>query len=542
MQRSLNPNSLDDRNGAPAELPHPSHLCPLLIDGTLCEVDQRMASRFSVAPSSPASLVRVVLGSATGTLIEWYDFYIFGALTSVLAVKFYPPQNHTFALIAYLATFAVGFLVRPFGALFFGCIGDMVGRRVAFIFTLSIMGGSTAAVGLLPTFQTAGWIAPIALIIIRLLQGLAIGGEYGGAAVYLAEHVPDGKRGFYTSFLQTTAGLGMVISLSVILAAEHSMNGPAFQRWGWRLPFLLSLIFVGISLVIRIRMRESPIFAHVKATGSQCARPLKEAFGNWTNLKQVLISLFGAAAGQAVVSYTGLFYALFYMQNILRINAHTANLIALCGLMIAIPSFILFGALSDHIGRKKVMLAGMLLCLVCIYPIYKAMQRAAGNNVVAVTSTKDPVTGETQLTALTRDPFTDTLVPAPQASQPNLPMLVLLVCFQNVFSCMTYAPIAAYLVEAFPAKIRYTSVSLPYHLGNGIFGGLLPVIGVGLCAGTGNLYAGLLFPISVCSLSFLVGSFFLKESSGTLIWAEINESHERLQPLPDSIPIAATTD
>ena len=310
----------------------------------------------SVQPAGPTkstSLVGVVLGSATGTLIEWYDFYIFGALTSVLAGKFYPPQNQTFALIAYLATFAAGFLVRPFGALFFGCVGDLVGRRIAFIFTLSIMGGATAAVGMLPTFQTAGWIAPIGLIVIRLLQGLALGGEYGGAAVYLAEHVPDGKRGYYTSFLQTTAGLGMIASLSVILATEHSMNGPAFQRWGWRLPFLLSLIFVGVSLVIRIRMKESPIFAHVKASGTQCARPLKEAFGNWANLKQVLISLFGAAAGQAVVSYTGLFYALFYMENILRINAHTANVIALIGLAIATPTFILFGTLSDRIGRKK---------------------------------------------------------------------------------------------------------------------------------------------------------------------------------------------
>ncbi|WP_109485751.1 MFS transporter [Occallatibacter savannae] len=490
-------------------------------------------------PHSSGSLVRVVLGSATGTLIEWYDFYIFGALTSVLSVKFYPPENQTFALIAYLATFAAGFLVRPFGALFFGCVGDLVGRRIAFIFTLSIMGGATAAVGMLPTFQTAGWIAPIGLILIRLLQGLALGGEYGGAAVYLAEHVPDGRRGFYTSFLQTTAGLGMIASLSVILATEHSMNGPSFQRWGWRLPFLLSLIFVGISLVIRIRMKESPIFAHVKASGTQCARPLKEAFGNWANLRQVLVSLFGAAAGQAVVSYTGLFYALFYMQNILRINTHTTNVIALIGLAMATPTFILFGALSDRIGRKKVMLAGMLLCLVCIYPIYRAMQQAAGNNVVGVTSTKDPVTNETRLTPLTREG--SSLVAARQASHPNMPLLILLICLQNLFSCMVYGPIAAYLVEAFPAKIRYTSVSLPYHLGNGIFGGLLPVIGVGLCAATGNLYAGLLFPMSVCMLSLVVGSLFLKESSGTLIWSEI-ESPAVSQLVLTAAPLPATTD
>jgi MFS family permease len=501
-----------------------------------------MSANPSPGPSTSASLVRVVLGSATGTLIEWYDFYIFGALTSVLAVKFYPPENQTFALIAYLATFAVGFLVRPFGALFFGCVGDIVGRRIAFIFTLSIMGGATAAVGLLPTFKTAGWIAPIALIVIRMLQGLALGGEYGGAAVYLAEHVPDGKRGFYTSFLQTTAGLGMISSLCVILATEHFMNGPAFQQWGWRLPFLLSLIFVGVSLFIRIRMKESPIFAHVKASGTQCSRPLKEAFGNWPNLKQVLISLFGAAAGQAVVSYTGLFYALFYMQNILRISPHNANVIALYGLIIATPTFVLFGALSDHIGRKKVMLAGMLLCLVCIYPIYRAMVTAAGNNVVAVSSTTDQVTNETRLTPLTRDASTNTLIPAAQASRPNLPLLIMMICLQNIFSCMVYGPIAAYLVEAFPARIRYTSVSLPYHLGNGIFGGLLPVIGVGLCAATGNLYAGLLFPISVCALSLVVGAVFLKESSGTLIWSEIKQTPESPSLLADITPLPATTE
>ena len=493
-------------------------------------------------PNASVSLVPVVLGSATGTLIEWYAFYIFGALTSVLAVKFYPPENQTFALIAYLATFAVGFLVRPFGALFFGCIGDIVGRRIAFIFTLSIMGGATAAVGLLPTFKTAGWIAPIGLIVIRLLQGLALGGEYGGAAVYLAEHVPDGKRGFYTSFLQTTAGLGMISSLSVILITEHFMNGPAFQRWGWRLPFLLSLIFVAISLVIRIRMKESPIFAHVKASGTQCARPLKEAFGNWANLKQVLISLFGAAAGQAVVSYTGLFYALFYMQNILRISPHTANVIALYSLMIATPTFVLFGALSDRMGRKKIMLAGMLLCLVCVYPIYRAMVLAAGNNVVAVSSTRDPVTNETRLTPLTREASTNTLVPAAPASRPNLPLLILMICVQNIFSCMVYGPIAAYLVEAFPARIRYTSVSLPYHLGNGIFGGLLPVIGVGLCAATGNIYAGLLFPVSVSALSLVVGSLFLKESSGTLIWSEIESPAMSQVVLTAAAPLPTTAD
>jgi MFS family permease len=480
----------------------------------------------------PKSLVRVVLGSATGTMIEWYDFYIFGSLTSVLAVKFYPPGNDTFALIAYLATFAIGFLVRPFGALFFGCVGDIVGRRIAFIFTLSIMGGSTAAIGLLPTFKTAGWFAPIALIAIRLLQGLAIGGEYGGAAVYLAEHVPDRKRGFYTSFLQLTAGLGLVLSLGVILVTENFMTGASFQQWGWRLPFLLSLLFVGISLYIRIQMKESPIFAHIKASGTCSVTPLRDAFGKWKNLKQVLISLFGAAAGQSVVSYTGMFFALFYLQNILRVNAHTSNVILAVAMVSAIPLYPLCGALSDRIGRKKIMMSGLLLAVVFFLPIYKAMQQAAGNNVVAVSSAKDSLTGDIRLTSLTRSDDNGALIAAPEATHPNQMALILLVFLQNVFSIMLYGPLAAYLVEAFPARIRYTSVSLPYHIGNGVFGGLLPVIGVSLCASTGNIYAGLIFPIAVAALTLVVGMVFLKESHGTVIWDEVSKENTDLWAAP----------
>lgn len=468
-------------------------------------------------------------------MIEWYDFYIFGALTSVLAVKFYPPGNETFALIAYLATFAIGFLVRPFGALFFGCIGDLVGRRIAFIFTLGIMGGATAAIGLLPTYKTAGWFAPIALIVIRLLQGLAIGGEYGGAAVYLAEHVPDGRRGYYTSFLQNTACLGLGISLSVILLTENAMSGPAFRQWGWRMPFLLSIILVGISLFIRFRMSESPIFVQMKSSGSHSSRPLREAFASRANLRQVLISLFGAAAGQAVVSYTGMFFALFYMENILRISAHTANVIVLIAVVGSVPAFTLFGSLSDRIGRKKVMLAGMLFAVVFTLPVYKAMQQAAGNNVVAVNSARDRITGDTKLTPLTRDPVSTELAAAPVAAHPNMMLLVFLVWLQNVCSAMIYGPIAAYLVEAFPARIRYTCVSLPYHLGNGVFGGLLPVIGVSLCTSTGNIYAGLAYPIAVTALCFVVGSIFLKETNGTMIWSELGAAqpkHIALAPTP----------
>jgi MFS family permease len=483
------------------------------------------------------SITKVICGAATGTLIEWYDFYIFGSLTSVLAVKFYPPGNDTFALIAYLATFAMGFLVRPFGALFFGCIGDLVGRRIAFIATLGIMGTATASIGLLPTYQTAGWFSPIALILIRLLQGLAIGGEYGGAAVYVAEHVPDRRRGFYTSFLQMTAGLGLVLSLGVILTTEQFMTGASFQQWGWRLPFLLSMVLVGISLYIRIRMKESPIFSHIKASGTQCATPIREAFGKWENLRQVLISLFGAAAGQAVVSYTGMFFALFYLQNIVRVNAHTSNVIVAIAIIAAQPLYPLVGALSDRIGRKKIMMAGMLLFVVCVFPMYKAMQQAAGNNVVSVSSTKDRVTGDIRLTPLMREAPGGELVPASEAAHPHIGVLIFLIWLQTLFSILTYAPIAAYLVEAFPARVRYTSVSLPYHIGNGVFGGLLPMIGVSLCAATGNIYAGLVYPTVVAALCFVVGTIFLKESHGMLIWEEL--SKEKTGPWLATVPVPA---
>jgi MFS family permease len=474
---------------------------------------------------SPDSLKRVIFGSATGTMIEWYDFYIFGSLTAVLAIKFYPPGNDTFALIAYLATFAVGFLVRPFGALFFGRIGDLVGRRIAFIITLSIMGAATASIGLLPTFKTAGWISPILLILIRVLQGLALGGEYGGAAVYVAEHVPDNKRGFYTSFIQITATLGLFVSLAVIVATQQSMSPATFQQWGWRLPFLLSLILVSISLYIRIRMKESPIFKQLKSAGMHSTKPLTEAFTQWANLKQVLISLFGATAGQGVVWYTGQFYALFYLQTILKVNPRTANIVVAVALLFGMPFFTVFGAISDRIGRKKLMMAGLLIAVFCYIPIYKGMQHAAGNNVVSVSSVKDKITGAIKLTPLTQDPISGKLVPAKEAVDANQPVLMLLVWIQVIFVCMVYGPIAAYLVEAFPARVRYTSVSLPYHIGNGVFGGLLPLIGLGLCASTGNIYAGLYYPIGIASVTFIVGVLLLKETHGTLIWNEVQKAN-----------------
>jgi MFS family permease len=473
--------------------------------------------------NTPAhSIWRVIFASATGTMIEWYDFFIFGSLASTLSVKFYPPGNDTFAYIAYLATFAVGFLVRPFGALFFGWIGDRVGRRYAFLVTLSIMGGSTALIGLLPTFKTAGWLAPIALIAIRMLQGLALGGEYGGATVYVAEHVPDNRRGFYTSFIQITATFGLFVSLIVILVTQQSMSKDAFSDWGWRIPFLVSIILVSISLYTRLKMKESPIFQQIKAAGMTSTQPLRDAFTKWENLKRVLISLLGATAGQGVIWYTGQFYALFYLQTILKVPTKTANIIVAVALLCAMPFFTLFGALSDRIGRKWLMMAACLLAIVAYLPIYHGMQQAAGNNVVTVQSAKNKVTGAISLTAMTADTSGGNLTPAAEATGANVAELTGLVFLQVLLVCMIYGPIAAYLVEAFPAKVRYTSLSLPYHIGNGVFGGLLPLIGLSLCAATGNIYAGLYYPMIVAAITLAFGTIFLRETHGTKIWDEVH--------------------
>jgi len=466
------------------------------------------------------SLPVVIAASSVGTMIEWYDFYIFGSLAAVLSQKFYPPGNATFAYIAYLATFAVGFVVRPFGALFFGRIGDLIGRKYAFLVTLSIMGGSTALIGLMPTFAKAGWFSPVILILIRVLQGLALGGEYGGAAVYVGEHSPDNRRGFYTSFIQITATLGLFVSLLVILATQSLMTTQQFSDWGWRIPFLISIILVAISLYIRMQLRESPIFSSIKGAGKASIQPLKDAFTKWPNLKLVLISLFGATAGQGVVWYTGQFYALFYLQSILKVNPRTANIIIAIALVLSMPFFTVFGALSDRIGRKKIMMLGCLLAVITYIPIYKAMEHAAGNNVITVKSTRNKVTGAIALTPMTTD-ATGALVPAKEAPNPNQSTLVFLVFIQVIYVCMVYGPIAAYLVEAFPAKIRYTSLSLPYHIGNGVFGGLLPLIGLSSCAATGNIYAGLYYPMIVAAITFVVGSLMLRETHSTKIWDEV---------------------
>jgi len=336
----------------------------------------------------------------------------------------------------------------------------------------------------------------------------------------VAEHVPDNRRGFYTSFIQITATLGLFISLTVIVVTQQSMTPATFQAWGWRLPFLLSIVLVTISLYIRLKMKESPIFAQIKGAGMSSAKPLTEAFTQWPNLKRVLISLLGATMGQGVVWYTGQFYALFYLQTVLKVNPKMANIIVAAALLLSMPFFTAFGALSDRIGRKKLMMTSLLLAVVFYIPIYHGMQKAAGNNVIRVSSVKDKVTGAIKLTPLTID-ASGKEVPAKEAANANQPLLVLLIWIQVIFVCMIYGPIAAYLVEAFPAKVRYTSVSLPYHIGNGVFGGLLPLIGLGLCASTGNIYAGLYYPIGVAAVCFVLGMLLLKETHGTLIWDEV---------------------
>jgi len=489
----------------------------------------RHANRPVSGPAGERQIWKVIAASAVGTMIEWYDFYIFGSLATIISPLFYPAGNDTLALIAYLSTFAVGFVVRPFGALFFGRIGDLVGRKYAFLITLVIMGGATALIGILPTYATIGLAAPVALLLIRILQGLALGGEYGGAAVYVAEHVPDGKRGFYTSFIQITATLGLFVSLAVILLVQNAMSTEAFRAWGWRVPFLISILLVGISLYVRLRMRESPIFQHIKSTGMTSARPLREAFTHWGNLKLVLISLFGATAGQGVVWYTGQFYALFYLQTILRVDAVSANYIVAAALVLGMPLFVVFGALSDRVGRKRIMMTGCLLAALAYVPVYQAMQRTAGSNVVTVVSERSAVTGAIRLTPQTE--VNGALEPAPVvlpygglselAGNAVAWRLVLLVFVQVVFVTMVYGPIAAYLVEAFPARIRYTALSLPYHIGNGVFGGLLPLIGLSIVARTGNIYAGLYYPIAIAGVTFLVGSLLLKETHSALIWKEL---------------------
>jgi MFS family permease len=475
---------------------------------------------------STSKIWMVILASSVGTMIEWYDFYIFGLLATFLAPKFYPPGNEVFAYIAYLATFAIGFMVRPFGALFFGRIGDLVGRKYAFIVTLIIMGGSTALVGALPTYATAGWFTPVVLIVLRILQGLALGGEYGGAAVYVAEHVPDGRRGFYTSFIQITATFGLFAAIIVILTLQSQLSDAAFKDWGWRVPFLISLLLVLISLYIRLQMKESPIFQQIKTTGMTSATPLKEAFTVPENFKRFLVTLFGATAGQGVVWYTGQFFALFFMQTILKVPLKDSQIIVAKALLIGMPFFVFFGWLSDKIGRKKIIMAGLILAAISYripgtdIGLYPAMTRAAGNKVTHVDASKNKVTGATVLTPQTVD-ATGKVIAAPVAANADKNKLILLIFIQVIFVTMVYGPIAAFLVESFPAKIRYSALSLPYHIGNGVFGGLVPLVCVWIPAATGNPFDGLYYPIGVALLTFIIGSIALHDTHGTRIWQEV---------------------
>ena len=425
------------------------------------------------AHPAPKGIWKVIGAASAGTLIEWYDFYIFGSLTAIISTHFFPKEHPTAAFLSTLAVFATGFIVRPFGALVFGRLGDLVGRKYTFLVTLVLMGGATFLIGLLPGYEQIGIFAPIILVLLRLVQGLALGGEYGGAATYVAEHSPDGRRGFYTSFIQTTATLGLFVSLGVILFTRQQLGKETFEAWGWRIPFLLSIFLVLISYYIRVRMEESPMFAKAKAAGKLSASPLRESFLKKENRALVLLALFGATAGQGVVWYTGQFYALFFLQRTGKVEFVTANVIVAIALVLGTPFFIFFGSLSDRIGRKPIILAGCLLAAVFYLPIYQGMVH-----------------------------FSNPLNPT---------MLVALVLLQVLFVTMVYGPIAAFLVELFPTRIRYTSMSLPYHIGNGVFGGLTPFIASSLVEKSGNIYMGLAYPITVAALTFVIGATMIKE-------------------------------
>lgn len=460
------------------------------------------------AAVSPATMRRVITSSSAGTVIEWYDFYIFGTLTVFIAPQFFPSSNPTASLLGTLATFAAGFAARPFGALVFGRIGDLIGRKYAFLMTLLIMGGATFAIGLIPTYAAIGVWAPILLTALRLAQGLALGGEYGGAAVYVAEHAPDGRRGFYTSFIQTTATLGLFAALGVILAVRAAMPPDAFAAWGWRVPFLLSAVLMGLSLYIRLRLKESPLFTQLKEQKKTSERPVADALTSRKNWGVMAVAFFGAAAGQAAVWYTGQFYALLFLQNTLRVSYTTAYIVIAIALVLGTPFFVVFGALSDRIGRKWIMMAGNALAAVCTYPLFVLMTRFAGPQTAALGPDGAPLLANG--------------APVMQALAPNVAGLVACVFVLVLFVTMVYGPIAAYLVEAFPARIRYTSLSLPYHVANGYVGGFTPLIATAVVAATGNTYAGLIFPISVAALTFVVGSIYLKESYRTRIWDELD--------------------
>lgn len=485
-----------------------------------------------------SNIVRVIGASAAGTLIEWYDFYIFGSLATILATQFFPKGNPTVSLLLTLATFATGFVVRPFGALIFGRLGDLAGRKVTFLLTLMLMGGSTFLIGLVPTYEQIGLFAPILVLLLRLLQGLALGGEYGGAATYVAENAPLGRRGYFTSFIQTTATLGLFVSLIVILVTRSSLGEAQFAVWGWRIPFLLSSFLVLFSYAIRRKMEESPLFAKLKSEGKASVNPLRESFVNPENRKMVLIALFGATAGQGVVWYTGQFYALYFIQTVLAIQGAAANKIIAIALLIGTPFFIFFGALSDRIGRKKLMVGACAIAALVYIPIYAQMistvpkLKDLGTPQISFSVATDPVTKKVSVTkvesweegeikAIRKTAVESQVNPIAKVGekpkteiQPNATIfanLVGLVLIQVLLVTMVYGPIAAFLVELFPTRIRYTSMSLPYHVGNGIFGGLVPLIGTYMVDKTGNPLAGLWYPIAIAGTTAILGAVLIKE-------------------------------
>jgi len=535
---------------------------------------------------------KVIFASSLGTVFEWYDFYLYGSLAAIIAKQFFAGTDPNTAFIFALLAFAAGFLVRPFGAIVFGRLGDMVGRKYTFLVTILLMGGSTFIVGLLPTYGSIGIAAPIILIILRILQGLALGGEYGGAATYVAEHAPDHKRGAFTAWIQTTATLGLFLSLMVILGTRTAIGEEAFADWGWRIPFLVSIFLLGISVWIRLSMNESPAFQRMKDEGKVSKAPLSEAFGKWKNLKIVILALVGLTAGQAVVWYTGQFYALFFLTQTLKVDGPTANILIAVSLLIGTPFFIIFGSLSDRIGRKNIIMAGCLLAAATYFPIFKALTHYA-NPALEAAQMNAPVTviadpkecqfqfnptgtkkftsscdiakaklasmsvnykneeapagtpavikiGDTVLESYSsaglpkdeakakEDEFTGKLKeliktagypPKADSAMINKPMVLLLLFILVIYVTMVYGPIAAMLVEMFPTRIRYTSMSLPYHIGNGWFGGLLPTTAFALVAFKGDIYYGLWYPIIIALVTAVIGILFVKETKDNDIYA-----------------------
>lgn len=529
---------------------------------------------------------KVILASSLGTVFEWYDFYLYGLLAVVITQQFFSGVNETTGFILALAAFAAGFAVRPFGALVFGHLGDLVGRKYTFLVTMGLMGVSTFCVGLLPSYESIGVAAPVLLVVLRLLQGLALGGEYGGAATYVAEHAPEGKRGLFTSFIQTTATLGLFAALLVVIGVRLAVGEEAFADWGWRLPFLVSIGLLAVSLWIRMQLAESPVYQKMKDEGKTAKSPIKESFGNWPNLRIVLIALLGAVAGQAVVWYTGQFYALFFLEKVMKVDGATVNILVAIALLLATPFFVIFGWLSDRIGRKPIILTGCLLAAATYFPLFAALSNAANPALYAasqtspVSVTADPADCSVQFDPIGRNKFDakscdiaksylakagisyenveaapgtvasiaigSTVIPAvdpttvpvearagaitafqrdataalTQAGYPakadpdaiNRPMVVLILFILVLYVTAVYGPIAAMLVELFPTRIRYTSMSLPYHIGNGWFGGFLPTVAFAIVAATGNIYAGLWYPVIVAALTVVIGVFLLPET------------------------------